>query len=290
MRILALCTAVLLSGAGCAHVARDSAFPPATESAPLAPGAVPENAGAAAPCPPPAPMTAGPAPVCPAEVPDQRTGAAPCPTAPPTTPPAAPPCEPNRAERSLLQRLCGRKEKCAAPEIHVNVPPPQVIIRKEEKKGVEEGGPAVRTVRSRPGSDVMLVPQVVYVPYSRFTPTGPASMVPLELTAPPPPRMAAPPCDTPREASPPPTNCAPPKTAAPSCDTPRGACGPMGCALPSAAAGAPTSAAQTVEDLTRRCGELEAKIDVLVNALNKARNPAPAPAPAPAAAPAPTPK
>jgi len=110
-------------------------------------------------------------------------------------------------------------------------------------------------------------------------------MVPLQTSmAPPPPTVAAPPpCEPPK------TGCAPPTGAPPcgatGCGTPppppppgvgqdrsRGdgdvVWGPMGGPKPAAA----TAAGQpSVEDLQRRCANLEAKIDLLVDALNRSR-------------------
>ena len=194
--------------------------------------------------------------VCPGEDrgPPEEPAAGPTTTGPAESadcPPAAEPCPPARARPSFLDCLlpkkekCPPKEKCKVEEIRVNVPPPKVIIRKEAKP--PEAPPAPPP--SVPSNEVLLVPRVVYVPYAPQTPTGPARMIPI-TTTPAPQQIILPP--TPPPAAPP---CAPPP------------CAPAG--TPGAAA--PPAAPPGVEELKRRCEQMEQKLDRLVEALNQAR-------------------
>jgi hypothetical protein len=121
-------------------------------------------------------------------------------------------------------------------EIRVNVPAPKIVIRKEKK--APEAPPPAAPPPVQPSNEVLLVPRVVYVPFTQQTPTGPARMVPL-TTAPAPPPLIVPPA-----APPPAAPCANPVAAAP-----------------------PAVPAPEVENLKRRCAELEQKCERLIQAL-----------------------
>jgi hypothetical protein len=186
-----------------------------------------------------------------------------CESTPVSCPQAAAP------QRSLFHKCCPSLCKEKAPEIHVTVPAPNVVVRREEKC-VERTPAAARA--PKPGNEVMLVPTTVYVPYQRMTPTGTAQMVPLNMV-PGQPVAAPPPCTSPTSA--------PCPTAAPPCPT--GATCPPGatnCPNPSGSSmnlppiPSPTVTTQTtpnIDDLNRRCNNLENKIDNLIDALSKSR-------------------
>jgi hypothetical protein len=261
MRALPLAVMALLCGVGCHH-----------------------SAHSAVPCPPAgAPATVGPgASVVEERCPPVADGTPSCPAPATVTCPQAgescPQCEGPRC-RSLWDRICGTKperekcekgEKCAVQEIRVNVPPPKVVIRKEKVCAREEAPPKARA----PGNEVLLVPRVVYVPYAQMNPTGPATMIPLQTSMAPPPVAAPPPCVTPTCEPAPKVTCPAPSgcpTPGVGLDRPRGEAevvwGPMG----GPRAAAPSAGQPGVEDLQRRCADLEAKIDVLVDALNRSR-------------------
>lgn len=176
-------------------------------------------------------------------------------------------CAPGDAPGCEAVPKCGptapAKSSCRVPEIHVNVPPAQVVIRREERERVRERPAAA----PRPEEDVMLVPTTVFVPYKRMTPTGPVRMAPLAMTPVQPP-AAAPPCANPPAAPPP---CNPPAAPPPCANPPAAPCPPgaPSCAVPGAG---PVSPGPTIEGLNKRCSELENKIDALIDALNKSRS------------------
>lgn len=156
-------------------------------------------------------------------------------------------------DRSILGKCFANKQVCRTPIIQINVPQPKVIVRREEREPVERTRPA-RT--PKPGNEVMLIPTTVYVPYAKMTPTGPATMVPLNMTPGPVPVNAPPPCNPVAAAPPPCSN--PPASGAPACQP----------AIPPSMS---FSANPSVEDLNRRCTNLENKIDTLIDVLSKNR-------------------
>src|SRR5262245_39082562 len=237
MRTLALGCVVLCFGAGCKH-SRSALDCESTRSEIIQPSRSPEIGEER--CNPDG-STAAPAP--PGSCASPESGS--CVVAGPEAP--GPADRPQAKHRFGLTRLLQPKEKVT--EIRVNVPPPQVIIRREEKPKAEQPPPASAP---RPGAEVLLVPRLVYVPYTQTAPTGPVTMVP-------PPQ----PCPPPVTACPPPTQSCPPPT--------QGPCPPNMC-TPTPGLGSRTGAnPPTLEDLNRRCVDLETKIDALLNALNKTR-------------------
>lgn len=245
MRAAVICAIALVSAGGCRHAAvKSSACAPAAGSPVVAeercPGAAP---GVAA------------GPVC-------APGAEVC------LPPDAAP-----AERSMLSKCCFGKDK--RPVIHVNVPPPNVVIQREREKECAERAPAAAKA-PKPGNEVMLVPTTVYVPYQRMTPTGAAQMVPLNMVpgqpaaAPPPPVSAPAPCNTPPVSAPAP--CNPPVSAPPPCTTSGASCPPGATSyLPPIPSANMAQTPANIDDLNRRCNNLETKIDTLIEALSKSR-------------------
>lgn len=235
MRTFIVCAIAVMSAGGCRHATQlPSACPPSAGS----PGVIEER--------------------CPSAVPGFVVGEPDCPSAPAV---CLPPSAASSGNRSFFDKCCLKKET-RTPEIHVNVPAPKVIVQRSEK--TSERAPAAARA-PRPGNDVMLVPTTVYVPYGRMTPTGNVQMVPLNMTPgqpvqSPPPVQTPPPCNTPTSAPPP-------------CNTPTGAnCAPGSTiCIPPLPPASNMNAAPGVDELNRRCNNLENKIDGLIDALNKSR-------------------
>ena len=239
MRAFILCAIAVMSAGGCRHATQQTS---ACAHSAGSPGVIEER------CP---------------SAPGLVVGEPDCPSAPAVCLPA----ETSSANRSFFDKCCSKKE-ARTPEIHVNVPAPKIVVQRSEKCA-EKTSAAARG--PQPGNDVMLVPTTVYVPYARVTPRGNATMVPLNMTPGPAPVSTPAPCNPPVNT---PAPCNTPVNSPAPCNTSSGAnCAPgsPNClpAIPPANMGSMNG--PNVDDLNRRCNNLENKIDVLIEALNKSR-------------------